>query len=239
MRNRNAGDTSTRASTPRNASSCDDALLAECLVQSRAGRPSPSRAAAAIGPRGEVQQRVELLRDRGGFFVLLELVGPLLEGRALALEVGDHLLRLVLGDEADELRQIVVLGDGCRLMKRCSTHRRSSRFACAASRNSRTSGSSSRWNIFSETTSSVGTTCGKQRNSGKTCRNSSAPAATPCSLLRWQRQPRGYGHPRETFLPPAQSAPETGRHDCPQGGPTVLRPQTRAPERARRAAESP
>ena len=52
-------------------------------------------------------------------------------------------------------------------MNRCSAHRRSRRRFCSASRNSRASGSSSRWNIFSDTTSSVGTTCGKQRNSGK------------------------------------------------------------------------
>src|SRR4051794_33237629 len=58
--------------------------------------------------RREARKRFKLLR-RGGFPVLLELVRPLLKDRALALEIFEQFLRLVLRHEADEERKIFVL----------------------------------------------------------------------------------------------------------------------------------
>ena len=64
----------------------------------------------AIGPRGELPQFRLLLGDRR-FQLFLELLCPFAEGVALPLVVREQFLRLILSHEADELRQVVILGN--------------------------------------------------------------------------------------------------------------------------------
>ena len=64
----------------------------------------------AIGAGREVEQ-LRRLRGDGRLLVAEEFVGPPLEVGPHCFEQGQHLLRLVLRDVADELRQVVVLGD--------------------------------------------------------------------------------------------------------------------------------
>ena len=86
-------------------------LPANRLVQGEQVGPLFLPQGTPICPPGELQQRIELLWNRR-FFLLQEFVSPLLKGRPLALEIRQHLLRLVLGDEPNEQRQVVVLRHG-------------------------------------------------------------------------------------------------------------------------------
>src|SRR5262245_38363332 len=85
-------------------------LLPKRVVESQEFGPFVLPQLATICPCREIDEHLQLLRD-GSFHFLHKVVGPLLEDWTLSLEVGKQLLRLVLGHETDELRQVVILGN--------------------------------------------------------------------------------------------------------------------------------
>lgn len=101
-------------------------LVADRGIEPKKLLPLPRLQRPTVGPPRKINECVELTRDsRQQLF--LEILGSIAEVSALALEVGKQLLRLILGHEANEEWQLLVLGHG-ELGDKCSSAQRRSRW---------------------------------------------------------------------------------------------------------------